>query len=353
MNSESPNGSGERPASPTVSEAVTEFDTVNRSPKPASDSSILFKVTLNESTLLAGRPTTAIERSPFQRDRGVSFAVVQVLSNALIMFQSIENPDATGTKTLHISVDNVSSLVNTEFERVSPAQAPPMIGPTGAEVRVVYATENFGCVVSQDVSLDCEVVKSCLTPNDLSIFFNICKKMFERLRAFGGHSSESEERKPSRRAHPLATIIRYQKKGTGIATRLRAEVQEFSFVLLRAYKSFVGAPEFLDFNIKGLKGKLEGCMSALSGECSAALSVNFYNEVVADWEYVVEPFPFTLTIDQMPNELVSNLATLTHYTVCLVAISYIYHGFMRTLYFFRSSTFFPTVQSISTLPGSC
>lgn len=266
LNSESPNGSGERPPSPTVSEAVTEIDTVKRSSKPASDSSILFKVTLNESTLLAGRPTTAIERSPFQRDRGVSFAVVQVLSNALIMFQSIENPDATGTKTLHISVDNVSSLVNTEFERVSPVQAPPMIGPTGAEVRVVYATENFGCVVSQDLSLDCETVKACLTPNDLSIFLNICKKMFERLRAFGGISSELEEKKPSirpRRAHPLATIIRYQKKGTGIATRIRAEVQEFSFVLLRAYKSFVGAPEFLDFKVEELKGRLEGTFRRL------------------------------------------------------------------------------------------
>jgi hypothetical protein len=122
---ESPNASGERPSSPSES-VITDFTGVNKgSAKQASDSSILIKVTLNESTLLAGRPTAAIERSPFQRDRGVSFAVVQVLSNALIMFQSIENPDATGTKTLHVSVDNVSSLVNTDFERVSLERAPP------------------------------------------------------------------------------------------------------------------------------------------------------------------------------------------------------------------------------------
>jgi hypothetical protein len=133
-----------------------------------SDSSILFKVTIRESTLLAGRPTTAIEQSSFQRGRGVSFAVVQVLSNTLIMFQSIENPDASGTKTLHISVDNVSSLVNTDFSRVSPDQAQPMIGPTGAELRVVYSTENFGCVVSQDLSLDCDALRACMTPSDLS-----------------------------------------------------------------------------------------------------------------------------------------------------------------------------------------
>ena len=191
------------------------------------DSSILFRVTVHESTLLVGRPTTAIERSPFQRGRDVSFAVVQILSNALIMFQSIENPDASGTKTLHVSVDNVSSIVTTDFERVSPDQAPPMVGPTGAEFRVVYSTENFGCVVAQDLALDCEALKACMTPNDMSLFLNICKKMFERLRQFGELDSETERTRPtsSRRFRPLSSIIRYQRKGTGIATRMRAEIQ--------------------------------------------------------------------------------------------------------------------------------
>lgn len=263
---------------------------------------------MNESTVLAGRPTTAIETSPYHRDQAVTFAVVQVLSNALIMFQSIENPDATGSKTLHISVDNVSSLVNTSFERVSPTVAPPMIGPTAAEVRIVYGTTDFGCVVSQDISLDFDGVKSCLTPNDLSIMINILSKMVERLRAFGSPAPADKAMTPtpaSQKPGPLSSLIRYQKRGTGIATRVRAQVEAFSFVLLRAYKSLVGAPEFLDFNIKDLKGKLEGCMSALSGECSATLSVNFYNAEVKEWEYAVEPFPFTLAIDQMPNELVS------------------------------------------------
>jgi hypothetical protein len=291
---------------------MSEHTTTNRvrsPPEKTSDSSILFRVTLNESTLLAGRPTTAIERVPFRHDQTVTYAVVQVLSNALVMFQSVENADATGSKTLHVSIDNVSSLVNTCFERVSPADAPPMIGPTGAEFRIVYGTEDFGCVVSQDISVDCEAVKSCLTPNDLSIMINICGKMFERLRAFGSEPAEMKETAPSahsRKLGPLSSLIRYQKRGTGIATRVRAEVRAFSFVLLRAYKSLVGAPEFLDFNIQDLKGKLEGCMSALSGECSAALSVNFFNAEVGDWDYALEPFPFTLAIDQMPNELVSD-----------------------------------------------
>ena len=181
-----------RPSSPLMLDATTNSTSsgkiINRTAR--FDSSIIFKVTLKESTLLAGHPTEEIQRSPFTHNQGTPFAVIQILSNALIMFQSIENPDATGSKTLHVSVDNASSLVNTEFVRVSPAQAPPMIGPTGAEFRVVYATENLGCVVSQDISLDCEGVKSCLTPNDLSIMISVSRTMFERLRAFGSHGPQ-------------------------------------------------------------------------------------------------------------------------------------------------------------------
>jgi hypothetical protein len=299
--------STDRPPSPNLSETVTDLPNSGRS--PLCDSSILFKVTVKEGTLLAGRPVTAIERTPLQRDRAVSFAVVQVLSNALILFQSIENPNATGSKTLHVSVDNVSSLVNTDFERVLPNQASPMIGPTSGEFRVVYATENFGCIVSQDISFDCEGLKACLTANDVSILLNVCNTMLDRLKAFG---TSSDERKnafhpSSKTIQPLASLMRYKKQGAGIATRMRAEVHTFSFVLLRAFKSLVGAPEFLDFRLENVKSKLQGCMSALTGECSATLSINFFNDEVADWEYAVEPFPCSLSIEQMPNELVRQL----------------------------------------------
>jgi len=304
-------GSSDRAESPVTSEPVTDVSTADRrTPNAPADSSILIRITLNESTLLAGRPTAAIQKAQPNESQATTFAVIQILSNALIMFQSVENPDATGAKTLHISVDNLSSLVNTDFERVPPSQAPPMIGPTGAEFRIVYATENFGCVVSQDISLDCEGMKSCLTPNDLFIMTNISRKMFERMRAFGSQGSDSSSRQTTSnsagRMRPLSTLVRYQKKGTGIATTIRAQVHAFSFVLLRAYKSHFGAPEFLDFNLKDVKSRVEGCMSALSGDCSAKLSVKFFNSEAADWEYVVEPVPLTMTIDQMPNELVSS-----------------------------------------------
>lgn len=275
-------------------------------PRFASDSSILFKITLNDNTILAGRPTSLYaEGSRLLRERRAQYAVIQILSNALIMFQSIENPDGTGNKTLHVSLEDVSSLINTEFERVGRSEAPPMIGPFGTEFRVVYATENLGCVVSQDISLDCETVKSRLTPNDFSIMISILRRMYDRLKDLGSRNQLADEMRPTYSPSPIQTLVRYQKKGTGIATTVRAEIHAFSFVLLRAFKSHAGAPEFLDFNIQHIKVKLEGCMSALSGDCSALLSINSFNSDAEDWEYAVEPFSFVISVEQMPNELVS------------------------------------------------
>ena len=101
-------------------------------------------------------------------------------------------------------------------------------------------------------------------------------------------------------------MLKYQKQGTGIATNIRVEFQTFSFVVLRAFQSKYGAPEFLAFDLKELKAKLGGCISALSGECTAEISVKFFNSEVSAWEYDVEPFPITVVVDQMPNELVSS-----------------------------------------------
>lgn len=329
----------DRPLSPSLSDdQITEFtaggfDRRSISGAPSAvDSSILFKIVLKESTLLAGRPTSSTEKiggSPRRtQNRRVEYAVIQVLSNALIMFQSIENPDGTGHKTLHISLDNVSSLVNTEFERVAPSVAPPMIGPFGMEFRVVYATENLGCVVSQDASLNCEEVKSHLTPNDLSILISVSRRMVDRLRAFGvSHGGESADTASPKAKpfHQLASLIRYQKKGTGIATSVRTEIHAFSFVLLRAFKSHFGAPEFLDFNVEQIKLKLDGCMSALSGECTSMLSVNSFNSEVEDWEYAVEPFPLAIKVEQMPNELVrSNSIDLYAQSVLALTIWFLF-----------------------------
>jgi hypothetical protein len=251
-------------------------------------------------------------------EKSKSHAVIQVLSKSLIMFQSIENPDGSGSKTLHMSFDNLSVSMNTEFERVSVSEVPPAIGPTASEIRIVYATENLGCVVSQDVSLDCEIIKACLAPEDMVLVTTVSRYVFERLRSFGmqslqagnrGYDTLHEGTERGGATQPAKkSLIRYQKKGTGIATRVRLEIELFSFVLLKAYRPNIGTIPVFDLNIHVLKGNVEGCMSALSGECSALVSAKFFNTEISDWEYAVEPVQTVLSIDQMPNELVSSLS---------------------------------------------
>lgn len=224
------------------------------------------------------------------------------------MFQSIENPDASGSKTLHVSLDNLSASVDTAFVRVPTSELAPMIGPTDAELRIVNATENLGQVVSHDVSIDCEHLKSSLTPNDLSILVSIVNAMMRRLHGMHDMGTMPNQNLDRKGRRDLAfSMMKYQRRGMGIATNIRMEFHALSFVVLRDFRTKYGAPEFLAFNLKEVKARLGGCVSALSGECNAAISAKFFNAEVSDWEYAVEPFPIVLSIDQMPNELVSML----------------------------------------------
>jgi hypothetical protein len=307
-----------RPPSPAAS-MLTDFSAPGRrSPKHHSDSSILLRLVVKESTVLAGRPTLPVSFLAARQNRSPSYAVIQILSNALIMFQSIENPDGTGSKTLHLSVENASALVHTDFERIPLSSAAPMIGPTGAELRVVYATENLGCVVSQDVSADCEEVRACMTPNDLSTMSSVSRTMIDRMKFFS--DSHLGKRQSHQNLKTLSRLIRYQKKGTGIATSVRAQVQSVSFVLLQVYKSHIGSPEFLDFRLEQVKMTLEGCLSALSGECTSTFSINLLNSDSATWEYAVEPFPLAILVDQMPDELVLEVSSNSKMQINLTGI---------------------------------
>lgn len=313
-----------RPASPTMSVTSTltdaqsltqRSDGTNPATKYPLDSSLIVKVTVKDGCILAGRPTFSNSASKSNQKfrnskQPYSFAVVQLISNALVMFQSIENADASGSKTLHVSLDNLSGNVDTEFEKIPLAQASPMIGPSAAEFRLVNATENLGCPVSNDVSIDCEKLRSSLTPNDLSILISIVEIMRQRLRGLQDFAAGLDgTRTLQQNKSSLSPLLKYQKRGTGIATSIRVELQKFSFVVLRTFQSRYGAPEFLSFNLNQLKATLSGCVSALSGECTTDISVGFYNSEVSEWEHAVEPFPMKLSVDQMPNELILDCST--------------------------------------------
>ena len=99
-------------------------------------------------------------------------------------------------------------------------------------------------------------------------------------------------------------IIKFQSKGTGITTQICFELQAFSFVIIRPLKSKHGTRPLFDFNADQAKGKFDGCISALSGEVSFTVLMNFFNADVTDWEYVVELFQVVAAIEQMPDKLV-------------------------------------------------
>jgi len=315
-----------RPESPSISvtstlEATDAQSLTQRSngtslaTKYPLDSSLIVKVTVKDGCILAGRPTFSSSASKsnwkFQNSKqSYSFAVVQLLSNALVMFQSIENADASGSKTLHVSLDNLCGNVDTEFEKMSIAHASPMIGPSAAEFRLVNATENLGSPVSNDVSIDCEKLRSSLTPNDLSILISIVEIMRQRLRGIQDFAAGLDgTRILQQKKSSFLPLLKYQKRGTGIATNIRIELQKFSFVVLRTFQTRYGAPEFLSFNLNQLKATLSGCVSALSGDCTTDISVDFYNSDVNCYEHAVEPFPMKLSVDQMPNELILDAST--------------------------------------------
>jgi hypothetical protein len=302
----STDASGSPKGSDAFHQVAAYAESENESP-PTSDSSILFKVTLQEMTLLVGRPlsmsnkATALGKGQTTR----SHAVVQIVANSLVMFQSVENGDGSGSKTLHASVDNLSASANTAFFRLPPSKIAPMIGPTAAEFRIVYGTENLGSVMSQDIALDCEALKASLTPNDIFIIKSVVDRVMQRLQKFQADEQLHSLTDTNRKRKVLSSLIRYQKKGTGIATNIRFEIQRFSFVLLEAYRSKQGTRPLFEFCFDEFKGSFDGCMTALSGECSAVISINHFNFDLAEWESTMESVDIDLRLEQMPNELVS------------------------------------------------
>lgn len=275
------------------------------------DSSFIFRVTFQAASILVGRPASEFCCS---RDRrGLSTKpvdyVVQLSTNVSIIFQSIENANASGSKTLHISMDNFSAAINSNFEHSSGL---PIIDPFGADFRSVYLTEatsEGSILVSQDFSLDCESIMCRVTPHDMRVVSSIFRKTIDKLQ-------------PTTKVTPSA--MNFQEKGSGIATRIRAELHSFSFVVLHLFQSHKAEKvlnvvsmlrPFVELTTRNTKLRLEGCLAALTGELSLNASINFFNPKLSSWEALVEPFQATATIDQMPNESLYTVSIHNHINV--------------------------------------
>ena len=149
----------------------------------SSDSTLLVKVTLKEMSFLLGFSDCLRDEDNEYQNTEISpdEEVVQIQSSMLLMFQSIENSDCSGTRTFHFSIDNLATSIIPHFGLVPASRIRPIIGPIAVEFRSAFATENSGDKVSQEFSLDCDSVKSCMAPSDMAILQNIVHKILLTL----------------------------------------------------------------------------------------------------------------------------------------------------------------------------
>jgi len=274
--------------------------------KVSTDSSLLVKVNLKDASLFATWPIVTVSSVSCAKNRSeenIDDVVVQIFSSALIMFQSIENTDASGTKTTHVSIDSLSSSIGEELKPVPGIEVPPIIGPFAAEFRLVSSTVDSGTVVSQDSSLDFDSVKASVTPRDLRILICVCQNITCKLQSIVARRSNENEKTSG-----ILSLFHYRKKGTAVAASIRLEVQPFSIVLLHSLKKSDNRKPL--FDLKGrIRGKLQGCASAMAGDIRCDLAVNFFNPTMSDWESVFEPSFFLIEVEQLPNEVMFNIST--------------------------------------------
>lgn len=94
--------------------------------------------------------------------------VVQILTNASVLVQSIENPDSSGSKTMHVSLEDLSASISNSW--TDNRGSNKVVSPTELDFRAVYQTVDEGSMVCQDFSLNCESLECCM----VIIYLSIC-----------------------------------------------------------------------------------------------------------------------------------------------------------------------------------
>ena len=263
-----------------------------------NDSLLLLKVQMKNTIIIVG--THSIIDSEYLESDNLerkTFAA-QLFTNALIMFQSVENPDASGTRTLHVSLNDLSASLINKLDPVSIYECPPILSPLSAEFRATYTTENLGELFSQDFSLGSESVHICISPFDFQSINELAKGIMPALNI-------ALDKLDTRRLEKTS-FGEYVKKGSGVSTTIRLELETFSFLILRHFKSNFGSKPLFDMTAHQIKIMLDGFSSAMSGDFTSIVLINFFNIDDSGWEFVVEPIDSTFQIDQFPNELVRN-----------------------------------------------
>ena len=262
----------------------------------STDSSLLFRVAMKDATILLGRPASDFN---FHRNSQRSDYVIQFLTKASFIGQSIENEDGTGSRTQHLSVNDFAASINKSFDRVELTNKSPMlVAPTSADVRVVHKTEREGRATSQDFSFDIESLRISVVPHDIQVITSVTRKVLEKLNLV----SRRDIRKK------LSPFIHAKKKGSGIATSVRAELHSFSFVIMRSFKPKHDVRQFLDVYANQVKVNVEGCAAFLV-DLSLQLGVKFFNPCASEWDDLMDSNEFLVTMEMMPSEIMVSVSS--------------------------------------------
>lgn len=263
------------------------------------ETSLIVKVSLEKiAMLVAGEIDEKIQPNK-------SGHIIQVGSSALIMFQSVEDQEGSGSKTFHVSLKDYAVSMNPQFKATSTSHASPLIGPTQMEFRSVNTTENSGVVVSREVSVSCDALKASLLAHDVILISEVMEQHLNELKKF--ESRSDLERKNS-------SLMVSPGKGSSIATTLKFQLHPFSIILMRKNHIEAKTETYPLFELRGeAYGKLEGCTNALFGDSRADIKMCYYNKETTDWDDIVEPIALTIEFEQQPNDFVSTYVIDLHF----------------------------------------
>lgn len=145
---------------PILSPPLSAADGEYNPGKCPTDSSIIYRVAFEGASLFVGRPAAEFTTSK-RHGAAPHDYVIQVLTNASILVQSIENADSSGSKTAHLSLQDLSASISNTWATTTRIEN-KCLSPSEVDLRAVYKTVEEGFVVSQDFSFDCESLKFCM-----------------------------------------------------------------------------------------------------------------------------------------------------------------------------------------------
>eukprot|EP00984_Skeletonema_dohrnii_P027003 scaffold16434_cov60-Skeletonema_dohrnii-CCMP3373.AAC.1 len=137
-----------------------------------------------------------------------------------------------------------------------------------------------------------------VVPHDIQVITSVIRKVLEKLNLVSRRDIGKK----------LSPFMHAKKKGSGIATSVRAELHAFSFEIMRSFKPKHDVRPFLNIYANQMKVNVEGCAAFLV-DLSLQLGVKFFNPCALEWEDLMDSNEFLVTIEMMPSEIMVSVSS--------------------------------------------